>query len=115
MAITIGNTDYREAPAVKRYFEKAGSKSLLVMAVLPRVVPASSSSRGGDVTVYVYYTFFNSVLVSVSIFMALSTVFHSLNPPDNSPFSHSVLPVSSLPYWSFQLLVSLGKSPSALI
>ena len=39
--------------------------------------------------------------------VALSTVFYSINSPDNSPFSHSVLPVSSLPYWSFQLYVSL--------
>ena len=29
-----------------------------------------------------------SVLVSVSVFMILSTVFHSINSPDNSPFSH---------------------------
>ena len=29
--------------------------------------------------------------------------------------SHSVLPVSFLPYWSFQLYISLWKSPSALI
>ena len=35
------------------------------------------------------------------VFVALSTVFHSINSPDNSPFSHSVLPVSSLPDWSF--------------
>ena len=43
----------------------------------------------------------------------LSTVFHSINPPDNSPLSHSVLPVLLLPYWSFQLCISLWKSPSA--
>ena len=36
-----------------------------------------------------------SVLVSVSVFMPLSTVFHSPNSPDNSPFSDSVLPVLS--------------------
>ena len=48
-----------------------------------------------------------SVLVSVSVFVALSTVFHSLNSPDNSPLSHSVLPVLFLLYWSFQLYVSL--------
>ena len=29
---------------------------------------------------------FYSVLVSISVFMALSTVFHSINSPDNSPF-----------------------------
>ena len=44
---------------------------------------------------------FKSVLVSISVFMALSTVFHSINSPDNSPFSHSVLLVLCLPYWSF--------------
>ena len=35
-----------------------------------------------------------SLLVSVFFFfMALSTVFHSINSPNNSPLSHSVLPV----------------------
>ena len=34
---------------------------------------------------------FYSVLVTVSVFMALSTVFHSINSPDNSQLSHSVL------------------------
>ena len=53
-----------------------------------------------------------SVLVSVSVFMALSTVFHSINSPVNSALSHSVLPVLFLPHCSFQLClfmkVSLG-------
>ena len=57
---------------------------------------------------------FYSVLVSISVFMALWTVFHSINSPDNSPLSHSVLPILFLPYWSFQTHVSLWKSPSAL-
>ena len=35
---------------------------------------------------------FYSVLVSISVFIVLSTVFHSINSPDDSPFSHSVLP-----------------------
>ena len=35
--------------------------------------------------------------------------------PNNSPLSHSVLPVLFLPYWSFQLYISLWKSPSALM
>ena len=76
--------------------------------------PRGSPSHGGDVAVYIYDinqpslpTPFHSVLVSVSVFKALSTVFHFINSSDNSPFSHSVLPVSSLPYWSFQLYVSL--------
>ena len=47
--------------------------------------------------------------------MALSTVFYSINSSDNSPFSHSVLPVLSLPYWSIQLYFSLCKFPSALM
>ena len=58
---------------------------------------------------------FCSLLVTVSVFMALSTLFHSINSPDSSPLSHSVLPVSFLPYWSFQLHISLWKSPSAVI
>ena len=58
---------------------------------------------------------FHSVLVSIYISMALSTVLHSINSPSNSLFSDSVLPVLSLPYWSFLLYVSLWKSPSALI
>ena len=74
-------------------------------------IPAGSPSRGGDVTVYVFGinqpslpTPFYSVLVSVSV---LSTVFHFINFPDNSPLSHSVLPVLFLLYWSFQLYISL--------
>ena len=57
-------------------------------------------SRGGDVAVYVLDRNqpslsipFCSLLVSVSVFIALSTVFHSINSPDNSSLSHSVLPV----------------------
>ena len=74
--------------------------------------PAGSPSRGGDVVVYVFDmnqpslpTPFYSVLVSVSVFMTLSTVFHSINSPDNFPLSHSVLPVLFLPNWSFQLYI----------
>ena len=73
-----------------------------------------SPSRGGDVVVYVFDinqpslpSPFYSVLVSVSVLMALSTVFDSINSPDNSPLSHSVLPASCLPYRSFQLYLSL--------
>ena len=65
---------------------------------------------GGDVTVCVWHinqlnlpTPFYSVLVSVSVFMALSTVFLAINSLDNSPFSDSVLLVLPLPCWSFQL------------
>ena len=51
---------------------------------------------------------FYSVLVSISVFAALSTAFHSINSPDNSLFSHSVFPVLALPYWSFQLYISFN-------
>ena len=85
-------------------------------------VLTGSPSRGGDVVVYAFDinqpslpTPFHSVLVSVSVIMAVPTVFHSIYSPDNSPLSHSVLPVLFLPYWSFQLHISLWKSPSALI
>ena len=68
-------------------------------------VPTGSPSRGGYVAVYIFDinqpslpTPFYSVLVSISIFMALSTVFHFVNSPDYSPLSHSVLLVLSLPY-----------------
>ena len=58
---------------------------------------------------------FYPILVSVSVFIALSTVRHSINSLDCSPLSHSVLPVLFLPYWSFQLNISKGKSPSVLV
>ena len=75
------------------------------------MVPTGSPSRGGDVAVSVFdiinqlslLTPFYSVLVSVSVFVALSTVFHFMNSPDNCPLSHSVLNILFLPYWSFQL------------
>ena len=76
-------------------------------------VPTGFPSRGGDVAVFIFdinqpslRTPFHSALVSVSVFMSLSTVFHSMNSPDNSLLSHSVLPVLFLPYWSFQLYIS---------
>ena len=78
------------------------------------IVPTCSPSRGGDVAVYVLdinrpslpaY----SVLVSISVFVSLSTVFHSTNSPNHSPLSHSVLPVLFLPYWPFNY-ISLYES-----
>ena len=63
-------------------------------------VPKGSPSRGGDVAAYVFDvnqlrlpTPFYSVLVSVSVFAALSSAFHSIHSSDNSPLSNSVLPV----------------------
>ena len=78
------------------------------------VVPAGSPSRGGDVTVCVkdinqpsLPTPFYSVLVFLPVFTTLSNVFQSINSPDNSPLSHTVLPVLLPSYWSFQLDISL--------
>ena len=73
-----------------------------LQVALPRT---GSPSRGWVAVVYVFGinqpslpTPFYFVLVSISVSMAFSTVFHSINSPNNSPFSHSVLPVLSLPY-----------------
>ena len=68
------------------------------------VLTTGSPLRGGDVAVYVFDinqpslpTPFYFVLVSASVFMALSTVFHSINSSDNSLLYHSVIPVLFLP------------------
>ena len=78
------------------------------------MIPTGSPSRGGDVVVSVFDinqpslpTPFYSVLVSISVFRALSTVFRFINFPDYSLLSHSVLLVLFLPYWSFQLYITL--------
>ena len=49
-----------------------------------------------------FYSVRYSDLVSVSVFTTLSSVFHSIHSPDNSPLPHSGLPVLFLPYWSLQ-------------
>ena len=92
------------------------------VGMCPGFVPAGLPSRGGGVAVYVFDinqpslpTPFWSVFVPVSVFMALSTVFHSINSSDNLPLFHSVFLVWFLPYWSFQVDISLRKSPSVLI
>ena len=81
---------------------------------LVTLVLAGSPSPGGDVVVYIkdinqpsLPTPFYSDLESTSVFMALSTVFRLINSPGSSPLSHSVLLVLILPYWSFQLYISL--------
>ena len=82
-------------------------------------IPAGSPWRGGDVTVYVCDINQPSLLIPFFVlflylffFTALSILFQSTNSPDNSPFSHSVLSVFSLPYWSFQLynIISLYEN-----
>ena len=85
-----------------------------------------SPSRSGDVTIFVKEinqsslpTSFYSVLVSISIFLALSTVFPSINSPNNSPFSHSrssgffsALFVLSTKYLFLKVSFSPNKIPS---
>ena len=79
------------------------------------VVQLSLAVDCGDVAVYKLTKlahFFSSVLllVSIFVFMALSTVFYSINSPPNSPPSHAVFPVLFLPYCTFQLYISSRKS-----
>ena len=101
----------------------AASAVVLVLASCC-FVPAGSPSRGGDIVVYVFDinqpnlpTPFDSILVSISVFIVLSTVFHSINSPDTSPLPHSVLPVLFLPYWSFllHLFMKVSFSPDIII
>ena len=77
----------------------------LLFCSLSPPLPPSSPSCGGDVAVYVFDikvqslpTPFYYVLESISIFVALSTVLHSVNSPDGSPLSHSALSVIVLPH-----------------
>ena len=85
----------------------------------------SSPSRGGDVAVYVFGVNqpslpipFYSVLVSVSVFMALSTVFHSINSPDNSPLSRPVLLAllsALLVLSTIHLVMKVSLSPDVIL
>ena len=54
---------------------------------------------------------FYSVLVSVSVFMSLSTVFRSINSPNNSPLSHCVLPVFFCLLGPFNYISLRGSLP----
>ena len=84
--------------------------------------PTGSPSRGGDVAVYVsdinqlsFPTPFYSVLVSVSVFMALSSVFHFINSPDNSRFLTLFFRSYFCLIVPFNYISLYEKSPSALI
>ena len=60
---------------------------------------------------------FYSVLVSVSVLMTLSTVSHSINSPDNSPFSDSVLPIfisASLVLSTVYMFMKVSFSPDII-
>ena len=61
---------------------------------------------------------FYFVLVSVSVFMALSTVFHSINSPNNSLLSYSVLPVffsTLLVLSTIRLFVRVSFNPDIIL
>ena len=58
-----------------------------------RQTPHRGSPRAHLHVVGMLTPFFSSGLEPVSVFTVLSTVFHSINSPDNSSLSHSVLPV----------------------
>ena len=73
---------------IKQHVYIVGSNVSCLFLDFEEKVPVGSPSRGGDVTVYVcdinqpsLPTSFYSVLVSISVFMALSTVFHSIFLP----------------------------------
>ena len=87
----------------------AAAAAAMVMVLLCLVL-AGSPSRGGDVKVYVLDinqpSLPTPLFLRLFLSLALSPVFHSINSPDNSPYSHSVLPVLFLPHWSCQLYIS---------
>ena len=84
-------------------------------------VPSGSPSRCRDVTVYIpdinqpsLPPPFYSALVSASVLMAYSTVFHSINSSDNSPLSHSVLISAVLVLSTIYLFMTVSLSPDVL-
>ena len=88
---TSHDYSFENCPCCHKFGSKRNANFFVVVFAL--FVPAGSPSRGGDVTVCVLDINqpslpipFYSVLVSFSLLMALSTVFHSINSPDNSPF-----------------------------
>ena len=60
---------------------------------------------------------FYSVLVSISVFKALSTVFHSINSPDDSPLSDcsSGLNSALLVLSTIYLFLRVSLSPDILL
>ena len=85
---------------------------LQLVLLLQLLVLSVGSPRGGDVAVYVFgitfelvHSFFPSSCVCFSLYGPFSCIsFHKFS--QHSLVSHSVLPVSFLPYWSFQLRIS---------
>ena len=106
------------AATMQRYAILATSLSLFL-------VSSGSPSRGGDVAVYVFDinqpslpTPLYSVHVSVSVVMALSVVFHSINSLASYPLSHSVLSVlfsALLVLSTIYLFMKVSLSPDIIL
>ena len=98
---------------------------LLVLGLHPSCVPPGSPSRGGDVTVSVpdinqpsLPPPFYSLLVSVSVFITLSIVFHSINSPPKLPaFSLCSFGLISalLVFSTIYLFLKLFLSPDVIL
>ena len=86
------------------------------------MVSAGSCSHDGDVVVYVFdinqpslLTPSYSVLVSVSVFMVLSTVFYSIHSPDNSLLSRSGLISAILVLSTIYLFMKVFFNPDIIL
>ena len=87
---------------------RSGSIKLLTQDKSPWSSPhvmRTLRSTSSDINQSSQPTPFYALLV-ISVLTALSTTFRSINSPNNSTFSHSILPVLFLPYWSFQPYLS---------
>ena len=102
--------------------ELFGLETCSFIALQQGNIPAGSPSRGGDVTVYVWRKpteLAHSFSFCSYAYFCLSgpfncTSFHKLSQ-QFSIFSLCSSSLSSQAYWSFQVYISLWKSPSALI
>ena len=109
--------------AIQWRFQLLLSLSLSLSLSLPlslSLVPAGSHLHvvgmlrfKSDINQLSLPTPFNNVLVSISVFMALLTVLHSINSPDNSPFSHSVLPVLFV-FSTIYIFMKVSFSPDVI-
>ena len=81
-----------------------------------RVIIKTTKKKTSLITIFSTDISVYPSLLSLSVFMALSTVFHSINSPDNSPFSYFVLPVLFLPYFvsAIYLFMKVSFSPDII-
>ena len=83
--------------------EQVGLSKIVSGEVIPHLHVVGMLQFVFDINQPSLPTLFYSVPVSISVFRALLFAFHSINSPNNSLLSHSVLLALFLPYWSFQL------------